>query len=381
MRGIPSSEPRYILGLNSGTSADAVDLALVRITGEGQQRVVEQMSAAEAQFPIKLQQAIHMAPAWQLADVARFDVALGAFFGRCARAFLDRLDFPMDQLTCIASHGQTVYHHDGEPLDGSMQLGDLSKLAQTAGADVVGNFRMADLAAGGQGAPVSPFADWVLHGGTGVERVILNLGGLCNITLLPETGPPIAWDSGPANGPLDVLMRTEANQEMDLGGALASSGSVQENLLEQLKLDEYFAQPAPKSTGLERFGAPLAQKTRELAPGTELCDILATLAELIAWSIGESLKAAGWQGGAVYVAGGGLHNLALQTALHRHLGATRVQSYAELGFDPDAREAVAFALLGDAFLLQEVSTWPSTTGCRQQCVLGQWSPGPLLDHT
>lgn len=381
MRGIPSSEPRYILGLNSGTSADAVDLALVRVTGEGQNRQVEQMSAAEAQFPMKLQQAIHMAPAWELADIARFDVALGAFFGRCARTFLDRLDFPIDHLTCVASHGQTVFHHDGQPLDGSMQLGDLSMLAQTVGADVVGNFRMADLAAGGQGAPISPFADWVLHGGSGVERVILNLGGICNITLLPKTGPPTAWDSGPANGPLDVLMRAEANQEMDLGGVLAASGTVQEDLLHALKQDEYFDLPAPKSTGLERFGSALAQKARKLEPEMDLCDILATLAELIAWSIGESLKKAGWQGGAVYIAGGGLHNLALQTALHRHLGATRVHSYAELGFDPDSREAVAFALLGDAFLLQEVSTWPSTTGCRQQCVLGQWSPGPLLDRT
>jgi len=381
MRGIPSSEPRYILGLNSGTSADAVDLALVRVTGEGQNRQVEQMSAAEAQFPIKLQQAIHMAPAWELADIARFDVALGAFFGRCAHTFLDRLDFPIDHLTCVASHGQTVFHHDGQPLDGSLQLGDLSMLAQTVGADVVGNFRMADLAAGGQGAPVSPFADWVLHGGSGVERVILNLGGICNITLLPKIGPPVAWDSGPANGPLDALMRAEANQEMDLGGALAASGTVQEDLLQALKQDEYFDLPAPKSTGLERFGSALAQKARNLEPEMDLCDILATLAELIAWSIGESLKKAGWQGGAVYIAGGGLHNLALQTALHRHLGATRVHSYAELGFDPDSREAVAFALLGDAFLLQEVSTWPSTTGCRQQCVLGQWSPGPLLDRT
>ncbi|MFK5956187.1 MAG: anhydro-N-acetylmuramic acid kinase [Planctomycetota bacterium] len=381
MRGIPSSEPRYILGLNSGTSADAVDLALIRVTGEGQERVVEKLSAAAAQFPEKLQQAIHMASAWQLADVARFDYALGAFFGRCAATFLERIDFPIDHLTCVASHGQTVYHHSGEPMDGSMQLGDLSVLAHTVGADVVGNFRTADLAGGGQGAPISPFADWVLHGGSGVERVILNLGGICNITLLPKSGPPTAWDSGPANGPLDVLMRAEANQEMDLGGALAASGTVLGDLLATLKKDAYFEQAAPKSTGLEKFGAALAQKTRNLAPQAELCDILATLAELVGWSIGESLKAAGWQGGAVYVAGGGLHNSALQAALNRHLGATRVHSYAELGWEPDAREAVAFALLGDAFLLQEPSTWLSTTGCRQQCVLGQWSPGPLLDPT
>ena len=381
MQGIPSVEPRFILGINSGTSADAVDLALIRVVGEGQAREVELLSGASAQFPEKLQQAIHLAPTWTMADVARFDYALGAFFGRCARGFLDRIDFPLTHLTCAASHGQTVYHHDGDPLEGSMQLGDASVLAHALCADVVSNFRMADLAAGGQGAPISPFADWVLHGGSGQERVILNLGGISNLTLLPASGPPIAWDAGPANGPLDALMRAETDQEFDEGGQSTARGVPLEDLLLELQKDPYFALPAPKSTGLERFGPTLAQKARQLAPQVALEDLLATLAELVAWSVADSLKTAGWQGGAVYVAGGGLHNVGLQAALDRHLGATRVHSYEELGWNPDSREAVAFALLGDAFLLGEPSTWPSTTGCHTQSVLGQWSPGPILDRT
>lgn len=381
MRGIPPNEPRFLLGINSGTSADAVDLALIRVVGEGQEREVELLSGASARFPDKLQQAIHLAPTWTMADIARFDHALGAFFGRCARGFLDRIDFPVTHLTCAASHGQTVYHHDGDPLEGSLQLGDGSVLAHALCADVVSDFRMADLAAGGQGAPISPFADWVLHGGSGRERVIINLGGISNLTLLSESEDPVAWDAGPANGPLDALMRSEAGMDCDEGGERTARGTPLEAVLLELQEDPYFALPAPKSTGLERFGPSLAEKARNLAPEASLEDLLATLAELVAWSIAESLKAAGWQGGEIYLAGGGIHNAGLQDALDRHLGASRVHSYEELGWNPDSREAVAFALLGDAFLLGEPATWPSTTGCHTRTVLGQWSPGPFLDRT
>ena len=380
MRGIPSEQPRHVLGINSGTSADSVDLALIRVVGAGQERQVEVLSSATAQFPVKLQEAVHLAPHWDLSDVARFDVALGAFFGRCGRGFLQRIDFPLPHLTCAASHGQTVYHHDGDPLEGSLQLGDPSALAHALGADVVANFRTADLAMGGQGAPISPFADWVLHGGGG-ERVILNLGGIANLTLLQPDRPPIAWDSGPANGPLDALMRSETECGFDQGGLRTSQGKVLEPVLLALQEDAYFAQEPPKSTGLERFGPSLAQKAKKMAPEASLEDLLATLAELVAWAVAESLKMAGWCGGPIYVAGGGLHNAGIHDALKRHLGSTRVHSYADLGFDPDSREAVAFALLGDAFLLGEPSTWSTTTGCHTPGVLGQWSPGPILDRT
>ncbi len=376
MRGFSPTEPRTILGINSGTSADAVDLALVRIQGAGQQRQVESIATASARFPEALQKAIHAAHAWSLADVARFDLALGVFFGRCGKGFLQSLHIPIQKLTCAASHGQTVYHHQGDPLDGSLQLGDPSALAQTLGADVVANFRAADLAAGGQGAPISPFADWVLHGSPDSERVILNLGGIANLTLLPPRGQPLAWDSGPANAPLDALMRLEKQKDFDQDGRLTLAGKPLPALLQHLQEDAYFTLPIPKSTGLEHFGLPLARHLRSLAPDAQLEDLLATLAELGAWSVAQSLRQAGWQGGAVYVAGGGVHNLGLKAALVRHLGASRLHSYDELGWDGDSREAVAFALLGDAFLHGETSTWPTTTGCQTPSVLGQWVPGP-----
>jgi anhydro-N-acetylmuramic acid kinase len=377
MQHSDSERPRHILGINSGTSADGVDLALIRIRGRGAGREVELLHSGSAKFPNELQQAIHAAPAWQLADVARFHHGLGVFFGRCAREFLASVKVPREFITCIGSHGQTVFHHNGDPRNGSLQLGCLATLAATAGIAVVGDFRSADLAQGGQGAPVSPYADWILHGGSGKERTILNMGGIANLTLLPVDGPPIAWDSGPANGPLDALMRAERDLGYDENGDLARSGQVVESLLTSLQSDAYFSTAPPKSTGLEHFGGNFVKELRAQNPSLKLEDLLATLVELLAWSVSTSLKVAGWQGGPVYLCGGGAHNLAIREALDRHLGVTRIFSYQDLGWNPDFREAVAFALLADAFLLGEPSTWPSTTGARAPAVLGVWTPAGI----
>ncbi|MCP4094308.1 MAG: anhydro-N-acetylmuramic acid kinase [Planctomycetes bacterium] len=377
---MPSADPerpRHILGINSGTSADGVDLALIRVDGRGRHRNIELLHSGSAKFPLDLQRSIHVALSWTLADVARFHHALGVFFGRCARDFLAAVSVPRDFLTCLGSHGQTVFHHSGDPKEGTLQLGCLSTMAATAGISVVGDFRSADIARGGQGAPISPFADWVLHSGSGKERTILNMGGISNITLLPSEGPPVAWDSGPANGPLDALMRAESDHAFDRDGELARSGQINESLLTELQADPYFALAPPKSTGLELFGANFVAEIRKNHPQISLEDLLATLVELVAWSVSSSLKVAGWQGGPVYMCGGGAHNLAIREALDRHLGVTRVFSYQDLGWNPDFREAVAFALLADAFLLGEASTWPTTTGASAPAVLGVWSPAGI----
>jgi len=377
MLGADPERPRHILGINSGTSADGVDMALIRVDGRGRHRNVELLHSGSAKFPVDLQRAIQIAPAWALADVARFHHALGVFFGRCAREFLATVSVPWYSLTCLGSHGQTVFHHGGDSKEGTLQLGCLSTMAATADIPVVGDFRSADIARGGQGAPISPFADWVLHGGSGKELTILNMGGISNLTLLPADGPPMAWDSGPANGPLDALMRAETKQAFDRDGELARSGQVDEALLTELQANPYFALEPPKSTGLELFGANFIAEIRKNHPKIQVADLLATLVELVAWSVSSSLRAAGWQGGPVYLCGGGAHNLAVREALDRHLGVTRVFSYQDLGWNPDFREAVAFALLADAFLLGEPSTWPTTTGATASAVLGVWSPAGI----
>jgi len=375
---LPGDRPRRLLGVNSGTSADAVDFALIEVVGAGQDREVVTLHAGSAKVPVELQRAIQHFSEWRPQDVAGFHHALGVFFGRAAKAFLDRVAIPPEQVTAVCTHGQTVFHHDGHPQQGTLQLGALPVIAAETGIAVIGDFRWADLAQGGQGAPISPFADWVLFGHPSRERVVLNLGGIANLTLLRPGAPPLAWDSGPANGPLDALARRAREMPCDLDGKLARQGSLLEHAFGALQDDSYFFLPPPKSTGLERFGEALVTRLAALAPESSIEDQMATLVELVAWSIANSLREAGWQGGEVYAAGGGVHNPVLWEALDRHLGSHRLQRLEQLpgAWSGDQREAVAFALLGDAFLLQEPATWPSTSGCRHGAILGCWCPPP-----
>lgn len=373
---LAADQPRCLLGVNSGTSADAVDFALLRVQGQGQEREVALLESGSARIPAELRTAIHQFAAWRPQDVAGFHHALGLFFGRAARAFLAEVGVAPEQVTALCCHGQTVFHHGGQLSEGTLQLGSLSVIAAEAGTAVIGDFRWADLAQGGQGAPISPFADWVLFGHSQKERVILNLGGIANLTWLQPGKDPVAWDSGPANGPLDALARDILGTSCDQDGSLARQGKVLPEAFAALQKDPFFALSAPKSTGLEHFGSAFLARLRDLAPEASPAEHMATLVEVAAWAAADSLRAAGWQGGEVFAAGGGAHNPALYEALERHLGPRRLFPLENLpgSWRGDLREAVAFALLGDAFLLGETATWPSTTGCRQAAVLGNWCP-------
>lgn len=374
---------RLLLGISSGTSADGVDLALVRARGRGAARTVEFVAGARQPYPAELRRDILRGPSAGTAGLARLHHSVGLHMGREARAVLARHGVEPAQLAAAGCHGQTVYHHDGDPADGTLQLGDAAVVAGCLGAPVVGDFRWSDIAAGGQGAPISPFADWVLHRHRGPRLAILNLGGIANFTLLRGDSPPAAWDSGPANGPLDALARAEAGQPCDLDGRVAAQGRPVPDLQAALCSDPFFQRPLPRSTGLERFGPGFAERARRAAPSAPLADLLATLVEVTAWAAADSLVRAGWEGGPVYLCGGGARNPVLATALKRRLEqvpgtaeATLVRSYADLGWDPDLREAVAFALLADAWLCREPASWPSTTGARRPAVLGRLALPP-----
>ena len=370
-------DPRLVLGISSGTSADGVDLALIRVRGRGGARTVEFLAGERADYPAALRQRVRACTRAGLAEVAALHGALGWHFGAMARTFCARLGLAPGELEIAGSHGQTVFHHDGDPAGGSLQLGDGAAAAAALGTAVVADFRWSDLAAGGQGAPISPFADWTLHRRQAARLAILNLGGIANFTLLGGAAPPLAWDSGPANGPLDALAQVELGVECDRDGALARRGRPLPELLAALRADPFFARPLPRSTGLERFGRPLLQQARARAPEASAADLLATFVELAAAAAADSLEVAGGAGAPVYLCGGGAHNPALVEALRRRL-AGPLRSYRELGWDPDLREAVAFALLADAWLCGEPATWPTTTGVAAPARLGKLCLPPLL---
>ena len=374
--------PRLLLGISSGTSADGVDLALVRVAGPCARLSVRVLAGAREPMPASLQQRARQSARWTIADLAAAHHDFGRHFGRTAREFLRRTGTEPAALTAAASHGQTVWHHDGNPREGTLQIGALPLIAQELGAPVIGDFRWGDLAEGGQGAPISPYADWILHRAAGPGLGILNLGGIANLTLLDGDHPPLAADCGPANGPLDALVQAETGAAFDMDGALALAGKVLAAEATRLRQDPFFSRPLPRSTGLERFGPGLALDLRARNPLASLADLLATLVDLAAWAVADALhRARAPQNLPLYLCGGGAENPALRQALARHLGEPgRVRAYAELSppgdllGDGGLREAVAFALLGDAFLRGEPATWPSTTGCRRPALLGIWCP-------
>jgi anhydro-N-acetylmuramic acid kinase len=361
---------RLILGMSSGTSADSVDMALVRISGRGQQREVSVECSGELSFATELRDEVHNFIAHYDQPLAQLDKKLAFFFGDCVNNFLEENGIAVSEVDCVASHGQTVFHHDGDPRQGSLQLGDLQTIADRCRASVIGDFRQADLHAGGQGAPISVFADWVLHSGGKKECAILNLGGIANISYLRLGEPPLAWDCGPANGPLDALMRLKVGQHCDIGGELALSGTVNSELYQLLISNPYFSKKLPKSTGLELFGSRWLAEICNTNPHLLNEDILATLCSVVAYGISSSLACADLTPSTIYLCGGGRHNRALVKALSSEMPEIVFSDYSDLGFDADLREAIAFALLADANLLGECSTWPSTTGTARPSVLG-----------
>ncbi|MBC8369706.1 MAG: anhydro-N-acetylmuramic acid kinase [Planctomycetes bacterium] len=362
--------PRLILGMSSGTSADAIDMALVRIAGSGQQRHVVVECAAEQLFDSQLQADVHNFVVQYDQPLAHLDKKLAIFFGETVNKFLKKNNISATDIDCVASHGQTVFHHDGDPRQGSLQLGDLQTISNSCQQMVIGNFRQADLLAGGQGAPISVFADWVLHGNSSHDCAILNLGGIANLSYLRKSAAPIAYDCGPANAPLDAIMRSERGQVCDIDGKLAASGVVNDALLDELKGHPYFAKLPPKSTGLELFGRQWVDSIRDRYPQLSTADILATLCEVVTYGLSSSLTMSGLSPKQIYLCGGGRRNLALVASRRANLPHIEFLDYSELGFDADLREAVAFALLADAHILGETSTWPSTTGAKKSSVLG-----------
>lgn len=375
--------PRLLLGMQSGTSADGVDLALLRVRGVGAAREAAILAGARLPMPAALQQRARASAGWTLADFAAADQAYGEHFGACARDFLRDAGIAPAALAAIGSHGQTVFHHDGDPRDGTLQIGAAARIARAAGVGVVNDFRSADLAGGGQGAPISPYADWVLHRRAAPALVILNLGGIANLTLLRGDAPPVAGDCGPANGPLDALTQAEAGLPCDEDGRLAARGRVLPDLAAALRADPFFARPLPRSTGLERFGPGLARSLRTRHPVARLEDLLATLVDLAAYGVASALRAAGAPADApVHLCGGGAANSTLCTAIAAAIGPGRLRRYEDLApagdlrGDGGLREAAAFALLADAFLCGEPATWPTTTGCTHPAILGAWTPAP-----
>lgn len=359
--------PGLWLGLISGTSADGIDAAIVRF-----EPCLEILAANTSPYPADLRERLldlakgHAAIS--LDDYGRLDAGIGECFATAALSVMKTAGVDATSIAAIGSHGQTVCHRPTGAHPFTLQIGDPNVIAERTGIATVGDFRRADIAAGGQGAPLLPALHAAVFADPQLPRAILNLGGIANLTLLVPGHDVIGFDTGPANCLLDAWAALHLGTTRDENGAWSRSGRVVESLLTTLLDDDYFHASPPKSTGREVFHL---EWLRERMPsGLQPADVQATLLALSARTIADALRRHGGQTREVFACGGGVHNLALMDALKVELAGLRVDTTAALGLDPDFVEAVGFAWLARARLSNEPGNLPSVTGARGARVLG-----------
>jgi anhydro-N-acetylmuramic acid kinase len=362
-----ASSELYI-GLMSGTSLDGVDAALADLRG-----APSLAGTAFVPYPGRLKAALlalHEPGVDELNRAALLGIELAALYAKAVALVLGKARVSASAVRAIGCHGQTVRHR---PESGyTLQLGDPAWLAERTGITVVADFRSRDVAAGGQGAPLVPAFHAACFRDARRHRVIVNLGGIANITDLPAQGPVRGFDTGPGNLLLDAWVRGKFGRDFDRGGTLSAQGEPVEALLEKMLADPYFRRKPPKSTGRDYFNAGWLR-----AFGVTRHDprnVLATLAELTARSVRDSIARFCPGAEEIYLCGGGVRNIDLVNRLERALSGIRATSTQELGIHPDWVEAAAFAWLAQRALRHESGNLPEVTGARGSRVLGAIYP-------
>lgn len=370
---------KLVAGVLSGTSGDGIDVALARFSHVDGALTLDECVAFET-LPFETELGARVRSVLDGEDLGLRDAALlsrdlGRAFGCAARALAFANGVTLD---LVASHGQTVYHHDGEEESGAatLQLGDGDFVAEEAQAACVSDFRQRDIAAGGEGAPLSALADPILFRRSARPLALLNLGGMANLTLLGANGETAAFDTGPANAWLDGLTRRLFDLPFDESGKLARQGNVDAKLLAVLLEHPFFDRTPPKSTGRDTFGEARLSSALAKVPSLANVDILCTATTAIAQSVATAIERwAPETPQVVHACGGGARNLFLMESLSSALDRN-METTAALGVDPDAREALVFAALGAACAAGIPMTHPGATGARAGVILGKFSAAP-----
>ena len=383
---------KQVLGLMSGTSADGLDCALTTIEGHGLgTRVLAVKSktlpytAAQRDFILSLFQ-----PTVTPSQLCQASFQLGELFAQGALRFLGDLGVDPAAVDLLGSHGQTVWHQPpsacqaGE-VPSTLQLGEPAVLAARTGVLTVGDFRVAELALHGEGAPLVPYCDFLLFRKAGVRRALQNIGGIANVAVLGDRPEDVlAFDNGPGNMILDALapVASGGTLDCDRDGQLSARGRLQPDILAALLDDDYLRRPPPKSTGRERYGRSFAEALLARFASCPPCDLLRTAVAFTAHAIADSLRPLGIA--ELWVSGGGGHNPTLMAELQRLLAPVPVRPLTALGqslglaVDLDNKEAVAFAVLAVQALHGEPANLPQVTGARGQAILGKLCLPPRL---
>ena len=358
------------LGLMSGTSQDGVDAALVTMGSAG----YTVHRTATTPYPEELHRRIEALLRDRqpfLHELGQLDVAIGDFFAQCVNRLLGECDVEPGRVAAIGHSGHTVLHHPSGPEAFTMQLGDPSTVAARTGITTVGHLRQMDVALGGQGAPLAPaFHQWCFSA-PGESRVVVNIGGIANITVLQPGRTLLGFDTGPGNTLLDGWAQRCLGRPYDHDGDWSRTGRVRGSLFKILMDDAYFQRQSPKSTGLEHFNlAWLETSLERTGKRPSDADIQATLTELTAATITDAIVAVNSAPDRVILCGGGAHNKALTERLAARLAEATVESSARHGIEPEWVEAVLFAWLARARLRAEPGNAPSVTGAGRPAPLG-----------
>jgi anhydro-N-acetylmuramic acid kinase len=391
-----ATKPMLVLGLMSGTSADGIDVALARISGAPPHLYTKLIGHTSSKLPSALRKEIlRVAEQYPISagELSQLNFRLGEVFAEAALAACREFRVSPRRIALIGSHGQTIFHQ-GNPVPylgrraaSTLQIGEPSVIAARTGITTVGDFRPADISLGGQGAPLVPYADYLLYRHERLGRVSLNLGGIANITVIPASATPeqiFAFDTGPANMLIDALVShfTRGRQRFDKDAGIAKTGHSMQALLDELMRDPYLKLVPPKSTGREYYGHSYLKKVLALGKKhrAKPADLVRAATIFAALSVVDALNRFVFPKTKIdqlIVSGGGARNPLLLAQLTAALGTIEILQSSRVGIPEDGKEAFAFALLAYESFHRRPSNLPSATGARGPAVLGKISYAPL----
>ncbi len=377
---------KLVVGLMSGTSLDGVDAVLLRVNGTGVQTKFKQLGFFHRSFPKGLRHLLlkNSHPATSNVDeIARLNFLLAQLYADAVKSVARRSDVKLAQIALIGSHGQTIRHLPapvrmfGKRVCATLQIGDPSVLATLTGIPTVGDFRVADMAVGGQGAPLVPYFDWLTFHSKTKNRLLLNIGGIANVTVLPRNcraDEVTAFDTGPGNMVVDALMSKLYKKPFDKNGQTASRGAVALDLSRWIKKHPYFRMKPPKSTGREKFGRDFVEALLGRGKHYDRQDIIATASQLTPFVIHDAYVQfiqKRMKVDELIVSGGGARNRFFLGELRRYFGEDRIRLIEEFGISSSAKEAICFAILANETMAGHPTNIPSVTGARKSVVLGK----------
>ena len=388
---LAQKETKKVIGLMSGTSVDGVDAALVEIRGHGLETKVELIAFHSHAFEAEVRDRIFdlfQPETSRVDEICQMNFLIGEVFADAAVAAIREAGLEAREIDLIGSHGQTIYHlppqAEAQYVPSTLQIGEPAAIAHRTGIPTIANFRVADLAAGGQGAPLVPYVDFLLFRGEDRTVALQNIGGISNVTLIPAGAAGsdvLASDTGPGNMIIDSVMEilTDGTERYDDAGQLAAQGSVCESLLSEWLGHPFISARPPKTTGRETFGRQFADQAIQQAQDRNVApaDLVATLTAFTAETIFGYYRRflfPHYSVDQIYISGGGSHNLTLMGHLERLFQPIPLLPIDSIGFSSDAKEAIAFAILANEAIHGHPTNLPQVTGASQRMVLGTYSP-------